>query len=69
MVDEDTPRCSVAHTIAARVADEGFDRLDAPIKTINSVDAPVPYSAALEAVYTPSPEQVVATVRGLFGTA
>ena len=67
VVDEDTPLCSLAHTIAARVADEGFDRLDAPIKTLNSVDAPVPYSAALEAVYTPSPERVVGAVHALFG--
>ena len=68
VVDEDTPVCSVAHTIAARVADDGFDLLDAPVKTLNSVDAPVPYSAALEAVYTPSAEQVIATVHALLGT-
>jgi pyruvate dehydrogenase E1 component beta subunit len=68
IVDEDTPACSVARDIAARVADSGFDFLDAPIKTVNSVDAPVPYSAALESVYTPSPEKVVAVVHELLGT-
>ena len=33
VVDEDTPTCSMARDIAARVADQGFDYLDAPIKT------------------------------------
>jgi acetoin:2,6-dichlorophenolindophenol oxidoreductase subunit beta len=69
VVDEDTPVCSIAHTVAARVADAGFDLLDAPVKTVNSVPAPVPYSASLEGAYTPTPEKVLAAVRELFGTA
>ena len=68
VVDEDTPVCSVGRDLAARMADTGFDFLDAPIKTVNSADAPVPYSAALESLYTPSPEKVAATVRNMFGT-
>jgi pyruvate/2-oxoglutarate/acetoin dehydrogenase E1 component len=69
VVDEDTPVCSMARDIAARVADAGFDFLDAPIKTVNGADAPVPYSAALEAHYTPTPERVVAAVREMLGRA
>src|SRR5205085_12574201 len=34
IVDEDTPRCSVATDVAARVADEALDYLDAPVKTV-----------------------------------
>ena len=67
VVDEDTPVCSMARDIAARVADAGFDFLDAPIKTVNSADAPVPYSAALEAHFTPTPQKVVAAVHELLG--
>jgi pyruvate dehydrogenase E1 component beta subunit len=67
VVDEDTPTCSMGHTIAARVAEAGFDFLDAPVKTLHSADAPVPYSAALEAHYTPTPEKVVAAVHEIFG--
>lgn len=67
VVDEDTPVCSMARDIAARVADAGFDYLDAPIKTLNGADAPVPYSAALESRYTPTAERVVATVREMLG--
>jgi len=67
IVDEDTPVCSVARDIAARVADKAFDELDAPIRTITAADTPVPFAAVLEALYTPRTEQIVAAVRELFG--
>lgn len=68
VVDEDTPVCSVARDIAARVADKGFDNLDAPIKTVTAPDTPVPFSAVLEAHYTPGPTQVISAVHEMFGT-
>ena len=34
--------------ISARIADEGFEFLDAPIKRVASLDAPVAYSSILE---------------------
>jgi acetoin:2,6-dichlorophenolindophenol oxidoreductase subunit beta len=63
VVDEDTPVCSMARDVAARVADKGFDYLDAPIKTVTAADTPVPFAAVLEALYTPRTEQIVAAVR------
>jgi pyruvate/2-oxoglutarate/acetoin dehydrogenase E1 component len=68
VVDEDTPTASMARDIAARVADKGFDDLDAPIKTVTAPDSPVPFAAVLEAHYTPSAAQVITAVRSLFGT-
>lgn len=68
VVDEDTPVCSMARDIAARVADKGFDNLDAPIKTVTAPDTPVPFSAVLEAHYTPGPAQVISAAHELFGT-
>jgi pyruvate dehydrogenase E1 component beta subunit len=67
VVDEDTPVCSLGRDIAARVACSVFDDLDAPIKTINAANTPVPFAAVLEAVYTPTVEQVVAAVREQVG--
>jgi pyruvate dehydrogenase E1 component beta subunit len=66
VVDEDTPVASMARDIAARVADACFDYLDAPIKTVTAPDTPVPFSAVLEAQYTPCPADVVTTVQALF---
>ena len=68
VVDEDTPTASVARDIAARVADKGFDTLDAPIKTVTAPDTPVPFAAVLEAHYTPSAAQVISAVHSQFGT-
>jgi pyruvate dehydrogenase E1 component beta subunit len=65
IVDEDNPLCSVAATIAAVVADEGFDSLDAPIKCVTAPHTPVPFSPTLEQAYIPSPEQIVDAVRAV----
>ena len=67
VVDEDTPVASMARDIAARVADKGFDYLDAPIKTVTSPDTPVPFSAALERHYVPTADWIVAAVREQLG--
>lgn len=67
VVDEDNPTASMARDIAARVADKGFDYLDAPIKTVTAPDTPVPFAAALENYYQPRPEHVVSVVRDLLG--
>lgn len=67
VVDEDTPTASMARDIAARIADKGFDYLDAPIKTVTAPDTPVPFAAVLEAHYTPGAPQVISAVHSLFG--
>ena len=54
IVDEDNPRCSAATDIAAMVADQGFDTLDAPIKRVTAPHTPVPFSPPLEQFYVPS---------------
>lgn len=68
VVDEDTPTAGMARDIAARVADKGFDDLDAPIKTVTAPETPVPFAAVLEAHYVPRAAQVISAVRTLFGT-
>lgn len=67
VVDEDTPRCSVATDIAALVADEGFDYLDAPIKRVTPPHTPVPFSPPLEKFYLPNADKVIAVVKELVG--
>ena len=60
VVDEDTPRCSVARDIAAIVADRAIDHLDGPVKTVTGAHTPVPFSGALLAAFPPTAEAVVA---------
>lgn len=52
--------------IAATVADEGFDLLDAPIKRVTAPDCPVPFSSFLETNYLPNEEKIIKAVKELF---
>jgi 2-oxoisovalerate dehydrogenase E1 component len=65
IVDEDYAPCGVGAEIAALVADRGFDDLDAPVRRLNSLHAPVPYSPPLEAAIVPTLEQVTQALRDL----
>lgn len=51
--------------IAAIVADEGFDLLDAPIKRVTAPDTPVPFSPVLEDAYLPNAEKIKEAVLSL----
>ena len=53
---------SSAADIAAIVADEAFDYLDAPIKRVNAPDTPVPYGPALEAFFMPDEEDLIKAI-------
>jgi pyruvate/2-oxoglutarate/acetoin dehydrogenase E1 component len=49
--------------IAARMADIGFDELDAPIRRVGAPYTPVPYSPALESEYAPSAAKLTSVVK------
>ena len=66
VVDEDTPVCSIASDICARVAEEAFDYLDAPPTKVTAPHTPVPYSRVLEDQYVPNVPRVVTTVKSLY---
>ena len=53
----------VGAEIAARMADVGFDDLDAPIVRVGAPFMPVPFARSLEQAYLPGAAQVVAAVR------
>jgi pyruvate/2-oxoglutarate/acetoin dehydrogenase E1 component len=48
--------------IAALIAEEGFDLLDAPIVRVAAPDTPVPFSPTLENAWLPSAEDIRAAV-------
>jgi len=51
--------------LAAIIAEDAFEYLDAPIVRIASADTPVPYSPPLEAAFLPSVEKVVTGAKRL----
>jgi len=56
---------SFAAQVAAIVADEGFDYLDAPIKRVNAPDTPVPYGVVLEDFWIPSEDKLIKAINEL----
>jgi acetoin:2,6-dichlorophenolindophenol oxidoreductase subunit beta len=63
IVDEDTPRCSMATDLAALAVTEAFDHLDAPPQMVTAPHTPVPFSPVLEDIYLPTPARIVEAVR------
>jgi len=49
--------------IAARMADAGFDELDAPIVRVGAPFAPVPFARSLETAYRPKADDIVAALK------
>jgi pyruvate dehydrogenase E1 component beta subunit len=66
IVHEATRTGGFGGEIAAIVADEGFDLLNAPIKRVTAPDAPVPFSPVLERNYLPSEAEIIKAVKELF---
>jgi pyruvate dehydrogenase E1 component beta subunit len=67
VVDEGHQSYGVTAEIAARIADQAFWALDAPVKRLGAMDVPVPFSPPLEDVTVPTPELLAQTARELVG--
>jgi acetoin:2,6-dichlorophenolindophenol oxidoreductase subunit beta len=67
VVDEATPRCSVATDVSALIAAEAFGDLKAPVKLVTAPHTPVPFSDVLEDMYKPDAAKIEAAVREVAG--
>jgi 2-oxoisovalerate dehydrogenase E1 component beta subunit len=65
VLHEDTRTGGFGAEIAATIAEEAFEDLDAPVKRITAPDSPVPFSPSLEAAFIPQVDDVVAGLRQL----
>lgn len=52
--------------VAARIMEQAFDTLDAPVLRVGTADVPMPYNKRLEKAAIPDVDRVVARVRELF---
>ena len=66
IVHEEVKTSGFGGEIAAIVAEEGFDYLDAPIKRVTPPDTPIPFAPVLEQAYIPSEEKIIKAVQSLF---
>jgi 2-oxoisovalerate dehydrogenase E1 component beta subunit len=65
VVHEDTRTGGIAGEIAARVNEQAFEWLDAPIRRVTARDAPIPYAAPLEDFVLPQTPDIVQAARRL----
>ncbi len=65
IVSEDHHTCGVGAEIAAIVAEEAFDYLDVPIKRVDSLDVPIPFSPRCEEYVLPSTDRILRAIKDL----
>jgi pyruvate dehydrogenase E1 component beta subunit len=65
VVEEGWPQSGVAAEVAARVMEQAFDWLDAPLARVSGKDVPMPYAANLEKLALPSVAEVVEAAKAV----
>ena len=64
-VEEGWRHRGVGAEIAARMMEEAFDYLDAPVARVTGKDVPMPYAANLEKLALPSVAEVVEAAKAV----
>jgi 2-oxoisovalerate dehydrogenase E1 component len=67
VVDEGWRSGSLAAEITARIMEQAFWNLDAPVGRVCSIEVPIPYPAHLEQASIPQTPQIVAAARATLG--
>lgn len=67
VVDEGWHTLSLAGEVSARIAEDAFYDLDAPVRRVCSVEVPIPYARHLELAALPSVERIVAAAEEVVG--
>jgi pyruvate dehydrogenase E1 component beta subunit len=64
-VEEGWPQSGIGAEIAARVVEQAFDYLDAPVTRVSGKDVPMPYAANLEKLALPTVAEVVEAAKAV----
>jgi len=67
VVDEGWKSGSLAAEVMARIMEESFYELDAPVARVCREEVPIPYARHLEEAALPQAAKIVAAAKGLFG--
>jgi pyruvate dehydrogenase E1 component beta subunit len=63
IVEEGWRSYGVGAEVAARIAEEAFDYMDAPIRRVAQAEVPLPYNQALEQMALPQVDDIVSAVK------
>jgi pyruvate dehydrogenase E1 component beta subunit len=66
IVDENWKSGGFAAEVMARIVEEAFYELDAPVVRVSSAEVPIPYAKHMEDAALPQADKIVAAVKGLF---
>lgn len=69
IIDEGWRSGSLAGEISARIMEQAFYELDAPVERLCSAEVPIPYAHHLEEAALPQTEGIVQAVSGIMGKA
>jgi len=65
IVEESLPMYSFGSEIAARIQEELFDYMDAPVKRVSAMDVPLPYAREIELMALPDKQKVIDAVKSI----
>ncbi len=65
IVEEGWPQSGIGAEICARIVEQAFDDLDAPVLRVSGKDIPMPYAANLEKLALPKAADVIAAVKSV----
>ena len=65
IVDESHHSCGVTAELAARIWEAGYDKLKAPVRRVDTLDAPVPYNKAMEEFISPSESRIAEAIHAV----
>lgn len=63
VVEEGWPSYGVGSEVSARIYEQAFDYVDAPIKRVAQIEVPLPYNRTLEQMAIPKVEDVIKAVK------
>ncbi|NTW71930.1 MAG: alpha-ketoacid dehydrogenase subunit beta [Eubacteriaceae bacterium] len=63
VVNEAHKTCSFAREVSARVVEEMFSELDAPVLTVGALDVPIPYAKSLEDYVLPDKQRIMDAIK------
>ena len=67
IVEEDCKTAGFGAEVSARIMEECFDDLDAPVRRLAGLDVPIPYNYKLEALAIPDENRIVDAILKLVG--